>query len=174
MLYSFSSPRSSLTRCANSSLVHSTLRQAPLTTGLPGMAASNRMQGNDVLAAAVRQFQAELKPTENARLLAHSSKPDATSILTFTAEVDSINAHRRSRCVSSRLFGVLQSVQGFSNIADTFVSAHPDIAALVWGCVKFTILVCRFSIKRSSELRIYRLSIMLHPSLTSFQLASSD
>ncbi len=53
-----------------------------------------------------------------------------------------MNATRRSRCVSSRLFGILQSVQDFSTIADTFVSSHPEIAALVWGTVKFTILVC--------------------------------
>jgi hypothetical protein len=110
------------------------------------MPISNRTQGVDALAAAVCQFQAQLEPTQNAQLLAYSSKPDATSILTFTAEVDCINAHRRSRCVSSRLFGVLQSLQDFSTIADTFVSAHPEIAALVWGCVKFTILVCLFNI----------------------------
>jgi hypothetical protein len=117
------------------------------------MSSSSRSQGIDVLATAVRQFQARLEPTQNARLLARSSKPDATSILAFTAEVDSINAHRRSRCVSSRLFGALQSVQDFTTIADTFVSAHPEIAALVWGCVKFTILVCLFGVPLTSSLR---------------------
>jgi hypothetical protein len=83
-----------------------------------------------------------LSPAQKLLLLEDSSKPDATSILKFTAEIDSVNAHRRSRCVSSRLFGMLQSIQDFSTIADTFISAHPDIAALVWGTVKFTILVC--------------------------------
>jgi hypothetical protein len=127
-----------------------------------------------MLAAAVRQFQAELEPTQNVRLLAHSSKPDATSILAFTAEVDSINAHRRSRCVSSRLFGVLQSVQDFTTIADTFISAHPEIAALVWGSVKLTILVYPFNISIRSSLRDPRLSITLHPSSTNCRHASSD
>jgi hypothetical protein len=110
------------------------------------MPTSSQTRGIDALVTAINQFQAELKPSEKARLLAHNSKPDATSILTFTAEIDSINAHRRSRCVSSRLFGVLQSVQDFSAIADTFVSAHPEIAALVWGCVKFAIIVYLFHI----------------------------
>ena len=128
----------------------------------------------DMLAAAVRQFQAELEPTQNVRLLAHSSKPDATSILAFTAEVDSINAHRRSRCVSSRLFGVLQSVQDFTTIADTFISAHPEIAALVWGSVKLTILVYPFNLSIRLSLRDPRLSIMLHPSSTNCRHASSD
>ena len=64
--------------------------------------------------AAVSYFQAGLESTQNVQLLAHSGKPDATSILAFTAEVDCINAHRRSGCVSSRLFGMLQSVQDFT------------------------------------------------------------
>jgi hypothetical protein len=93
------------------------------------------------LEAAVSDFQAVLTPAQKAQLLASSTKPDATAILSFTAEVDRVNAHRRSRCVSSRLFGVLQSVQDFSNIVDTFVSSNPNIAALVWGSLKFTILV---------------------------------
>lgn len=95
---------------------------------------------SELLVAAVREFQDILTPTQNAQLLAHTTKPDTIAILTFTAEVDRVNAHRRSRCVSSRLFGILQSVQDFSTIVETFVSSHPDIAALVWGTLKFTIL----------------------------------
>ncbi|KAH8586021.1 ankyrin repeat-containing domain protein [Bisporella sp. PMI_857] len=95
---------------------------------------------SEPLVAAIREFKAVLTPAQSTELLAHSSKPDATSILTFTAEVDRLNADRRSRGVSSRLFGILQSVQSFSAIVDTFVSSHPNVAALVWGTVKFTIL----------------------------------
>ena len=90
----------------------------------------------------MREFRASLTPTQDTVLLAHSSTDlDATTILGFTAEINKINANRRSRCVSSRLFDILQSVKEFSDIADTFVSAHPDIAALVRGSLKFTILV---------------------------------
>jgi hypothetical protein len=90
----------------------------------------------------VREFQANLTPTQTAELLERSrSNLDATAILAFTAQIDKVNASRRSRCVSSRLFGILQSVQEFSGIADTFVSAHPEIAALVLGSLKVTILV---------------------------------
>lgn len=90
----------------------------------------------------MREFQANLTPTQTAELLEQSrSNLDATAILAFTAQIDKVNASRRSRCVSSRLFGILQSVQEFSGIADTFVSAHPEIAALVLGSLKVTILV---------------------------------
>jgi hypothetical protein len=96
----------------------------------------------DPLQTAVHQFRASLSPTQTADLITHSNNSsDATSILSFTAEIDKVNASRRSRCVSSRLFGILQSVQEFSGIADTFVSAHPEVAALVLGTLKLTILV---------------------------------
>jgi len=102
---------------------------------------TNPPSHSDALSAAVKQFQDSLTPTQASELSKQSSKPDATSILTFTAEIDKINADRRSRCVSSRLFGILQSVKEFSDVADTFVSSHPEIAALVWGSLKLTLLV---------------------------------
>ncbi|KAH8592594.1 hypothetical protein B0O99DRAFT_743497 [Bisporella sp. PMI_857] len=40
------------------------------------------------LAAAIGEFKAVLTPAQSTELLAHSKKPDAASILTFTAEVD--------------------------------------------------------------------------------------
>jgi hypothetical protein len=95
----------------------------------------------DALSAAVTKFRAGLTPAQASELSKQSSKPNTTSILAFTAEIDKVNADRRSRCVSSRLFGILQSVKEFSDVADTFVSAHPEIAALVWGSLKLTILV---------------------------------
>jgi hypothetical protein len=39
------------------------------------------------------------------------------------------------------LHSVLQSVREFSAVIDTFVSSHPEIAALVWGGLKLTIQV---------------------------------
>ena len=99
-------------------------------------------QNANPLNLAIRDFQGSLSREDNAALLAHSLIGlDATGILSFTAEIDRVNANRRSRCVSSRLFGILESVQEFSNIADTLVSSHPEIAALVWGSVKFALLV---------------------------------
>lgn len=93
------------------------------------------------LVAAIDGFQAALTPEQKVQFLAHSSKPDATSVITFMTKIDNENATRRQRGVSSRLFGVLESIRGFSDIVDTFVSSHPNIAALVWGSIKFVIHV---------------------------------
>jgi hypothetical protein len=83
-----------------------------------------------------------LAPEQRARLQALNAVPDAAAVITFTKEIDDENAKRRSRCVASRLCGILESVQQFSSIVDTFVSSHPEIAALVWGSIKFALLVC--------------------------------
>lgn len=64
------------------------------------------------------------------------------AVLTFTAEIDQRNAQRRLRGVASRLYGVLESVRQFTSIIDTYVQAYPQIAALVWGSLKLTLLVC--------------------------------
>jgi hypothetical protein len=128
----------------------------------------------DLLETAVRKFRASLTPVQNTELLAHSqNKLNATTILAFTAEIDKINANRQSRCVSSRLFGILQSVQEFSSIADTFVSSNPEIAALVWGSLKFTILVGLLPLSYIILLTCSRPSIISSPSSTNFQKPSS-
>jgi hypothetical protein len=123
----------------------------------------------------VRNFRASLTPAQNAELLVNSRNTlHATTILAFTAEIDKVNANRRSRCVSSRLFGILQSVQEFSSIADTFVSAHPEILALVWGCLKFTILVFLPDIGLKTLLTYPRPSIISYPSSTNYPKPSSN
>jgi hypothetical protein len=68
--------------------------------------------------------------------------PDPAAVFILTAEIDSENAKRRSQCVGIRIFSFLESVQQFSGIVDTFVSSNPAIAALVWGSIKFALLVC--------------------------------
>jgi hypothetical protein len=67
--------------------------------------------------------------------------PDTDGILAFTAKLDSTIRNRRGRSFASRLHTVLLAVRHFCSIADTIVSSHPEIAALVWGSVKLTMLV---------------------------------
>lgn len=59
----------------------------------------------------------------------------------FTAQLDHGNQSAGRPDFASRLSTVLQSVQAFSTVVETFVSSHPEIAALVWGSVKLTMLV---------------------------------
>jgi hypothetical protein len=93
------------------------------------------------LRSALRDFQDILSPEQKRDLLAQATVPDAAAVIILTAEIDRENAKRRSRGVATRLFSFLESVQQFSTIVDTFVSSNPSIAALVWGSVKFAILV---------------------------------
>ena len=96
------------------------------------------------LHAALQSFQAALTPEENDQLRAYNESPDANAVIKFIVEVDRANEKRRSRCISSRLFNFLESVQQFSAVVDTFVSSHPSVAALVWGSIRFTIVVCAY------------------------------
>ncbi|KAK8099051.1 uncharacterized protein PG998_012292 [Apiospora kogelbergensis] len=67
--------------------------------------------------------------------------PNADDIMVFTAELDLIHKQRTGPSYASRLHTVLMSVGVFCSVVDTFISSHPEIAALVWGGVKLTMMV---------------------------------
>lgn len=90
---------------------------------------------------ALEDFQAALSEDQKKRLQEFKNVPDSNAVIKFTTELDTQNAQRRSCSVAGRLFKVLQSIQQFSEVVDTFVSSNPSIAALVWGSVKLTMLV---------------------------------
>ena len=89
---------------------------------------------SDELEDALQQFQQD-------QLKAINAIPDTGAVISFTAELDHRNAKRRSRGVATRLHRFLESIQQFSAIVDTFVSSKPSVAALVWGSIKFALLV---------------------------------
>ncbi|KAK7917534.1 Ankyrin repeat protein [Apiospora marii] len=95
----------------------------------------------DVLLDAVSDFQGVLNDEERRELIKMRTLPDSDSIMVFTAELDSTHRARKGPSFASRLHSVLSSVGMFCSIIDTFVSSHPEIAALVWGSVKLTMLV---------------------------------
>ncbi|KAI1326489.1 hypothetical protein F5Y16DRAFT_374931 [Xylariaceae sp. FL0255] len=69
------------------------------------------------------------------------SRPNADSILMFMAQLDVVNTCRKGRGVTSRIYTGLKSNKEFSAVVDTFISASPGIAALVWGSVKVALQV---------------------------------
>jgi hypothetical protein len=93
------------------------------------------------LEMALSEFGSILTDDERKQLQKIKGVPDASAALIFTAKLDASNSTRRGRSIGARAYSMLQSIQQFSVIVDTFVSAHPDIAALVWGSVKLTVLV---------------------------------
>ncbi|KAI0548370.1 hypothetical protein F4679DRAFT_574172 [Xylaria curta] len=90
---------------------------------------------------ALNDFRSVLDEEQRHELAKLKPVPDADAILVFTAQLDAIDCNRRGRSFASRLHTILLSVRSFCSIVDTFVSSHPEIAALVWGSVKLTMLV---------------------------------
>ena len=92
------------------------------------------------LEESVARFRARLTPEQQADLTRIATTPGPNSVLQFTAEIDRRNTGKQSRCVAARVQTVLQSVQQFCGVVDTFVSSNPKIAALVWGTFKLSLL----------------------------------
>ncbi|KAG9657777.1 hypothetical protein KCU64_g4966, partial [Aureobasidium melanogenum] len=90
---------------------------------------------------AIKSFQNCLEPEQKARLEAIKAVPDAHAVAQFTYQLDQENAKRKSRCVAARISPLLDSVQQFAGIVETFVSSNPHIAALVWGSVKLVLQI---------------------------------
>ena len=92
------------------------------------------------LVQALNDYEAIL--SDEARVQLHSQGvPDVMAALNLATTIDAKNTSHRRQCMGPRLITFLESVQQFSSIIDTFVSSHPDIAALVWGGLKLTLLV---------------------------------
>lgn len=93
------------------------------------------------LELALSDFSSILSDDERRQLQQIKSVPDASAALLFTAKLDASSSSRRGRSIGARAYSVLQSIQQFSAVVETFVSSNPDIAALVWGSVKLAVLV---------------------------------
>lgn len=97
----------------------------------------------ETLEQALASFQSTLNDGERLKLQQMKESPcDAGSIIQFTHELDGLDANRRGKSVATTLHSLFQSVEQFYQIADTYVSSHPEIAALVWGSVKLAFMVC--------------------------------
>ncbi|KAK8053281.1 Ankyrin repeat-containing domain protein [Apiospora saccharicola] len=94
----------------------------------------------NALQDATLAFQGVLSDDQRRELLMMrlGSVPDADAILIFTAQLDK---NRKGHSFATRLHRFLSSIRDFCGIVDTYVSAHPEIAALVWGSVKLTMMV---------------------------------
>jgi len=95
------------------------------------------------LEQALSEFESILTEEQKTELRSYrGTLPSATAAMILTAEIDRKNSRRRSRCVGPRLTNLLECVQRFSSIVDTFVSGSQSvIAGLVWGGVKIALLV---------------------------------
>ena len=81
-----------------------------------------------------------MSPQQRASFQAEGA-PGPDAVIRLTTEIDAQQAQSCQRCIGTRLQYLLESVQNFSSIVDTFVSSNPNTAALVWGSVKFAMLI---------------------------------
>ncbi|KAF6827102.1 ankyrin repeat-containing protein [Colletotrichum plurivorum] len=108
---------------------------------LASSSAASAIPPTKELQDAVEDFQKILNDDQRAELQKLRTIPDADAVLVFTAQLDISAARSRGPSIASRLHSVLQFVRESSAIIDTFVSSHPEIAALVWGGVKMTMQI---------------------------------
>lgn len=99
-------------------------------------------RSSNSLIVALAEFKESLSPGQiqdyNA---ACGSSRTHEDVFSFTAEIQNKNSARMSRVVANRIRPVLESIQQYCAIVDTFIQAKPEVAALAWGTVKFLILV---------------------------------
>lgn len=108
---------------------------------VPSAAAKAASEPGKLLQDAISNFQSTLTDAECRKLNELGAIRDAQSVMIFTAQLDAENRLNKGRGIAGRLVTVLESVQTFTGIIETFVSSHPEIAALVWGGIKLTMLV---------------------------------
>ena len=92
------------------------------------------------LVQALNDYEAILSDEDKTQLHSQGA-PDVMAALNLATAIDAKNTNHRRQCMGPRLITFLESVQRFSSVIDTFVSSHPNIAALVWGGLKLTLLV---------------------------------
>ena len=92
------------------------------------------------LAQALADYE-KILSDEGRKQLHNQGLPDTMAAINFTTLIDRECNERRRRCMGPRLITFLESIQQFSEVIDAFVSSHPEVAALVWGGVKLTLLV---------------------------------
>ena len=97
------------------------------------------------LSQALKEFETVL--TEDQKKSFNDASPLQTKdVMVLTYDIDRRNASRKSRRWGPRLTAFLNSVKGFTVVADSIIgSAGSPIAGAVWGTVKMTMLVSSIS-----------------------------
>ncbi|KAK6519479.1 hypothetical protein TWF281_003313 [Arthrobotrys megalospora] len=103
------------------------------------------ISGLSRLEKSIENFKLNLRP-EDHHTLKNYPDPSAGDVANFVKDLDERlqQKQKRRRALQSSPFATfVQSMQQFSSIVDTCVQSNPEIAALVWGGMKFVLLVKR-------------------------------
>ncbi|RAL17612.1 uncharacterized protein BO97DRAFT_10837 [Aspergillus homomorphus CBS 101889] len=105
----------------------------------------NQRQGTEdpteSLTKALASFKEALTAEQRKQFEDSTTVPDAGSVLFFVAQLDAENASKTRRSIAPRLCTFLTATQQFAGAVETFVSSHPETAALIWGGIKTAITV---------------------------------
>ncbi|KAF3255310.1 hypothetical protein TWF192_002667 [Orbilia oligospora] len=110
--------------------------------------------GLDRLEKSIENFKLSLKP-EDHNTLKNYPDPSAEDIASFVKDLDAKlqgKQKRRRTLQSSPFTTFIRSMQQFSSIVDTCVQSNPEIAALVWGGMKFVLLTFSNYLKYLEEI----------------------
>ena len=92
------------------------------------------------LSQALQEYESTLSPEQKQSY--DKSPPDVSAVMALTCEVDRQTAGRKTRRWGARLTSFLNSIHGFTTIADSVVSnMGSPIAGAIWGAVKVAIQV---------------------------------
>ena len=99
-------------------------------------------RSNSRVAMALDEFQRLLTPAQKAKLNSLSrGTPTTDDVVKFTKSIEEGPKKDKRRDIAARIYNFLQSLQQYCAIVDTLVSANPQTAGLIWGSMKFLILV---------------------------------
>ena len=103
-------------------------------------AVSQPSQPEKDLADALRDFETILSDQQKQELRS-AGPPNPSTAIELATQIDKECTQKRRRCMGPRFMLFIDSLQKIYDATDTFVSSHPESAALVWGGLKVTILV---------------------------------
>ena len=92
------------------------------------------------LIQALGEYEAILSKNERIQLRSQGA-PGATAAINLATRIDDKCKDGRRYCMGPRVITFLESIQHFTEVVDTVLGSNPEIAALVWGGVKMTLLV---------------------------------
>jgi hypothetical protein len=91
---------------------------------------------------ALKEFQNRLseKQKNEFESLA-STSPRTEDLSDFINEINKNNSTRKSRRWADRIKTTIEPIHQYCAVIETLIQSDPGVAALVWGCTKFVILV---------------------------------
>lgn len=102
---------------------------------------SDLSDSQDKLQQALTDFY-QLLTLEEFAVFTKTTEPSALSVVGLTSEIDKKRSGLGLRRLGPCFEPFLKSIQRFSSVVEALISSSHQIAALVWGSVKFVVIVC--------------------------------